>query len=251
MTHNEKQRRGPLPRAATRQAALALTREVLWRTCRPTTWRSAPTIRGDRRPGGSRVSGAGRTLVPPDPSKPYDIRDDHRDAIADEGRFFEVQEDFARRTWSMGFIRVDGRPAWAWSPTQPHGARRVPGHRRVGEGGPLRSHLRRVQHSAGDPGGRARGSCPGTEQEFGGIIRHGAKLLYAFTEATVPKVTLVTRKAYGGGVRRDGEQAHPRRHQLGVPRGPEIAVMGADGAVNIIYRRQLKAAEDPEALRRS
>ena len=92
------------------------------------------------------------------------------------------------------------------------------------------------------------GFLPGTDQEYGGIIRHGAKLLYAFTEATVPKVTLVTRKAYGGAydvmaskhIRGDVNLAFPTA---------EIAVMGADGAVNIIYRRELAAAADPVALR--
>ena len=92
------------------------------------------------------------------------------------------------------------------------------------------------------------GFLPGTDQEHGGIIRHGAKLLYAFTEATVPKITLVTRKAYGGAydvmaskhIRGDVNLAYPTA---------EIAVMGADGAVNIIYRREIAAAEDPEALR--
>jgi propionyl-CoA carboxylase beta chain len=92
------------------------------------------------------------------------------------------------------------------------------------------------------------GFLPGTDQEHGGIIRHGAKLLYAFTEATVPKITLVTRKAYGGAydvmaskhIRGDINLAYPTA---------EIAVMGADGAVNIIYRREIMAADDPEALR--
>jgi propionyl-CoA carboxylase beta chain len=92
------------------------------------------------------------------------------------------------------------------------------------------------------------GFLPGTEQEFGGIIRHGAKLLYAFVEATVPKVTLVTRKAYGGAydvmaskhIRADINLAYPTA---------EIAVMGAEGAVNIIYRRELADAEDPAAMR--
>ena len=93
------------------------------------------------------------------------------------------------------------------------------------------------------------GFLPGTEQEFGGIIRHGAKLLYAFAEATVPKVTVITRKAYGGAycvmaskhIRTDVNFAYPTA---------EIAVMGPDGAVNIVYRRELEKAEDPKTLRR-
>ena len=92
------------------------------------------------------------------------------------------------------------------------------------------------------------GFLPGTAQEFGGIIRHGAKLLYAFAEATVPKITVITRKAYGGAycvmaskhIRTDLNFAYPTA---------EIAVMGPEGAVNILYRRELAKAADPEALR--
>ena len=90
---------------------------------------------------------------------------------------------------------------------------------------------------------------PGTEQEFGGIIRHGAKLLYAFAEATVPKITVITRKAYGGAycvmaskhIRTDLNFAYPTA---------EIAVMGSEGAVNIIFRKELAAANDPDKKRK-
>jgi propionyl-CoA carboxylase beta chain len=93
------------------------------------------------------------------------------------------------------------------------------------------------------------GFLPGTDQEFGGIIRHGAKLLYAYAEATVPKVTVITRKAYGGAycvmgskhLRTDVNFAYPTA---------EIAVMGPEGAVNIVHRRELAATADPEALRK-
>jgi propionyl-CoA carboxylase beta chain len=92
------------------------------------------------------------------------------------------------------------------------------------------------------------GFLPGTAQEFGGIIRHGAKLLYAFAEATVPKITVITRKAYGGAycvmaskhIRTDLNYAYPTA---------EIAVMGPEGAVNILYRRELAKAKDAESLR--
>src|SRR4029077_769941 len=94
------------------------------------------------------------------------------------------------------------------------------------------------------------GFLPGTEQEFGGIIVHGAKLLYAFAEATVPKVTVITRKAYGGAycvmaskhIRTDVNLAWP---------SAEIAVMGAEGAVEILYRHELKSAPDKEVARKS
>jgi propionyl-CoA carboxylase beta chain len=93
------------------------------------------------------------------------------------------------------------------------------------------------------------GFLPGTDQEFGGIIRHGAKLLYAYAEATVPKITVIARKAYGGAycvmgskhIRTDINFAYPFA---------EIAVMGPEGAVNIVHRREIAAAEDPEAVRR-
>jgi propionyl-CoA carboxylase beta chain len=92
------------------------------------------------------------------------------------------------------------------------------------------------------------GFLPGVNQEYGGIIRHGAKLLYAYAEATVPKVTVITRKAYGGAycvmaskhIRTDANFAWPTA---------EIAVMGPEGAVNILYKRELDAADDPAALR--
>ncbi|MCK5597264.1 MAG: methylmalonyl-CoA carboxyltransferase, partial [Candidatus Eisenbacteria sp.] len=93
------------------------------------------------------------------------------------------------------------------------------------------------------------GFLPGTGQEFGGIIKHGAKLLYAYCEATVPKITIITRKAYGGAyvvmsskhIRGDVNLAWPTS---------EIAVMGAEGAANVLYRRELKAADDPAKLRK-
>jgi propionyl-CoA carboxylase beta chain len=93
------------------------------------------------------------------------------------------------------------------------------------------------------------GFLPGTQQEFGGIIRHGAKLLFAFAEATVPKITVITRKAYGGAycvmsskhIRTDVNYAYATA---------EIAVMGPEGAVNIVYKRELEKAEDAEELRR-
>jgi propionyl-CoA carboxylase beta chain len=92
------------------------------------------------------------------------------------------------------------------------------------------------------------GFLPGTDQEYGGIIKHGAKLLYAFAEATVPKITVITRKAYGGAydvmsskhIRADINYAYPNA---------EIAVMGPEGAVNIIYRDELSKADDPDRVR--
>jgi propionyl-CoA carboxylase beta chain len=93
------------------------------------------------------------------------------------------------------------------------------------------------------------GFLPGTEQEFGGIIRHGAKLLYAYAEATVPKITVITRKAYGGAYCVMGSKHLRTDINLAWP-SAEIAVMGPEGAVNIVYRRELIAAGDEAAVRR-
>jgi propionyl-CoA carboxylase beta chain len=93
------------------------------------------------------------------------------------------------------------------------------------------------------------GFLPGTDQEWNGIIRRGAKLLYAYAEATVPKVTVITRKAYGGAYDVMGSKHLGGDVNLAWPTA-QIAVMGAQGAVNILYRRDLAAAEDPEALRK-
>jgi propionyl-CoA carboxylase beta chain len=92
------------------------------------------------------------------------------------------------------------------------------------------------------------GFLPGTEQEFGGIIRHGAKLLYAYAEATVPKITVITRKAYGGAYCVMGSKHIRTDINLAWP-SAEIAVMGPEGAVNIVYRRELAAAKDKVAAR--
>jgi propionyl-CoA carboxylase beta chain len=92
------------------------------------------------------------------------------------------------------------------------------------------------------------GFLPGTDQEFGGIIRHGAKLLYAYAEATVPKVTVITRKAYGGAYCVMGSKHLRTDINFAYP-SAEIAVMGAEGAVNIVYRREISVAKDPNAAR--
>jgi propionyl-CoA carboxylase beta chain len=92
------------------------------------------------------------------------------------------------------------------------------------------------------------GFLPGTEQEFGGVIRHGAKLLYAYAEATVPKVTVITRKAYGGAYCVMGSKHLRTDVNLAWPTA-EIAVMGAEGAVEIVYRRELSAAQDRGTVR--
>ena len=115
--------------------------------------------------------------------------------VLDDGGFMEVQADWAQNI-VCGFGHLGGRTVGVVA-NQPKVLAGLPGHRCLGQGGTLRALLRRVQHPAGDLRRRA-GFLPGTSQEWGGIIRHGAKLLYAFAEATVPKLTVVLRKAYGG-----------------------------------------------------
>lgn len=186
-----------------------------------------------------------RECIPEDPSKPYDIRQIIK-ALADDGVFLEVQPDFARNI-VIGYVRVDGQSVGivANQPLVLAGCLDIDASVKA-------ARFVRTCDAFGIPLVTlvdVPGFLPGTAQEFGGIIRHGAKLLYAFTEATVPKVTLVTRKAYGGAydvmaskhIRGDINMAYPTA---------EIAVMGAEGAVNVMFRRDLAAADDADALRK-
>ena len=182
--------------------------------------------------------------VPSNPNKPYDIRTVIR-AIADDGVLLEVHEAYALNM-VVAFIRVEGRSVGVIANQPAHLAgcldinASVKGARFVRFCDAFNIPLVTLVD--------VPGFLPGTQQEWGGIIKHGAKLLYAFAEATVPKITLITRKAYGGAydvmnskhIRADLNLAYPHA---------EIAVMGADGAVNIIHRGELKATTDPEARR--
>lgn len=181
------------------------------------------------------------TLVPDDPQKPYDIKDAIH-AIVDDGYFFEVHEHFAKNI-VVGFARLDGRPVGivANQPAFLAGVldidASVKGARFVRFCDAFNIPLITFED--------VPGFLPGTRQEFGGIIKHGAKLLYAFAEATVPKITIITRKAYGGAycvmaskhIRTDANFAWPTA---------EIAVMGPEGAVNIVYKRELDKAPEAE-----
>ena len=181
-------------------------------------------------------------IVPDNPNKPYDIKDVIR-MIVDEGRFYEIHEHFARNV-VVGFARLGGHSVGIVA-NQPAVLAGV------------------LDIDASDKAARfvrfcdcfnipiitfedVPGFLPGVGQEHGGIIRHGAKLLYAYCEATVPKITVITRKAYGGAycvmsskhIRGDLNLAWP---------SAEIAVMGPEGAVSIIFRRELAEASDPAA----
>ena len=184
------------------------------------------------------------TIVPDSSNKPYDIRDAIR-MVVDCGDLFEIQEHYAQNI-VVGFARLGGRSVGIVA-NQPAVLAGV------------------LDIDASDKGARfvrfcdcfniplitfedVPGFLPGVGQEHGGIIRHGAKLLYAYCEATVPKLTVITRKSYGGAycvmsskhIRGDVNLAWP---------SAEIAVMGPDGAVNIIFRKEIAEAADPEAKR--
>jgi len=169
-------------------------------------------------------------------------------AVVDDAYFFEVQEQL-RQKHCRG-IRADSTGVrWASLPTSPSVLAGNAGHQRLGERGALSCASATVSTFPLVTFEDVPGFLPGTAQEYGGIIKHGAKLLYAFAEATVPKVTVITRKAYGGAycvmaskhIRTDVNYAWPTA---------EIAVMGPEGAVDIVYKRELDAAANREQVRR-
>jgi len=184
------------------------------------------------------------SIVPAESNQPYDIKEVIA-AVVDEGYFFEVHEHFARNI-VVGFARLNGRsvgivanqPAFLAGTLDINAS--VKGARFVRFCDAFNIPLVTFED--------VPGFLPGTQQEYGGIIRHGAKLLFAFSEATVPKVTVITRKAYGGAycvmaskqIRTDVNYAWPTA---------EIAVMGPEGAVDIVYKRELEAAKNKEAMR--
>ena len=221
---------------------LALIRELLSflpsnnlddppRLPRPTIRRTAKTPRST-------------DLCPPSPNQPYDMLDVIH-AVVDEGYFLEVHQHYAKNI-IVGFARLDGRPVGivANQPAVLAGTldidASVKGARFVRFCDAFNIPLVTFED--------VPGFLPGTVQEYGGIIRHGAKLLFAFAEATVPKVTVITRKAYGGAycvmsskhIRTDFNYAWPTA---------EIAVMGPEGAVNILYKRELEAGRRSGAAR--
>ena len=184
------------------------------------------------------------TLVPADPSQPYDIKS-VIERIVDDGYFFEVHEHFARNI-VVGFARLNGHPVGVVANQPAYLAGVLDNNASIKAARFVRfCDCFNVPLITFED---VPGFLPGVQQEHGGIIRNGAKLLYAFAEATVPKLTLITRKAYGGAycvmsskhIRTDLNLAWPTA---------EIAVMGAEGAVNIVYGRELAAAIEEAAAR--
>jgi propionyl-CoA carboxylase beta chain len=184
-------------------------------------------------------------LIPGEPNKPYDMKGIVT-GVLDEGAFLEVHEHYARNL-IVGFGRMDGgvvgivanQPA-ALAGTLDIDAS-LKGARFVRFCDAFNVPIVTFED--------VPGFLPGTDQEHRGIIKHGAKLLYAFAEATVPKVTVITRKSYGGAYCVMGSKQIRTDFNFAWPTA-EIAVMGPEGAVNILYRRELQAAADPEGVRR-
>ena len=184
------------------------------------------------------------TLVPTESNLPYDIKDViHR--VVDDGYFFEVQEHFARNI-IIGFARMDGRSVGivANQPAFLAGCLDINSSVKAARFVRFCDAFNIPILTFED----VPGFLPGVDQEFGGIIRHGAKLLYAYAEATVPKITIITRKAYGGAYCVMGSKHLRTDINFAYPTA-EIAVMGAEGAVNIVYRREIAAAGDQAAAR--
>lgn len=184
-------------------------------------------------------------IVPHDPTQPYDIRNVIR-AISDDSDFFEVMEGFARNI-VIGFGRMNGETI-GFVANQPLVLAGV------------------LDCDSSDKAARFIRYCdafniplvtledmpgylPGVDQEHAGVIRHGAKILYAYSEATVPKITVIVRKAYGGGYIAMNSRHMKADFMFAWPNA-EIAVMGPEGAANIIFRKEIMSAEDPEAMRK-
>ncbi len=184
------------------------------------------------------------SMVPTASSKPYDIKRVIT-AIVDHGAFFELHAKYAKNI-VVGFARIGGRSVGVVA-NQPmvlagcldiHASIKAARFVRFCDAFniPLITFV------------DVPGFLPGTDQEYGGIITHGAKLLFAYAEATVPKLTVITRKAYGGAYDVMASKHIRADYNLAFPTA-EIAVMGPDGAVNIVYRREIQAAADPTAAR--
>jgi acetyl-CoA carboxylase carboxyltransferase component len=191
-----------------------------------------------------RVDLALNDVVPDSPNRPYDMKQ-VISSVIDDGDFLEVHEAFAQNI-IVGFARMNGRPVGivAQQPSVLAGAldidASVKGARFVRFCDCFNIPIITFED--------VPGFLPGLAQEYGGIIRHGAKLLFAYCEATVPKITVITRKAYGGAYCTMNSR-HIRGDLVYAWPTAEIAVMAADGAANVVFRREIEASDDPEATR--
>jgi propionyl-CoA carboxylase beta chain len=185
------------------------------------------------------------SIVPDNPKEPYDICDVIR-RVVDDGEFLEIQPIYAQNI-VVGFARLNGRSVGIVG-NQPKFLAGVLDIKSSIKG----ARFVRFCDSFNIPVitfEDVPGFLPGTEQEFGGIIKHGAKLLYAYCEATVPKITVITRKAYGGAYDVMSSK-HIRADFNFAWQTAELAVMGAEGAVNILNKKEIAASKDPDGLRR-
>ncbi|MDA8792565.1 acyl-CoA carboxylase subunit beta [Bacteriovoracaceae bacterium] len=185
-----------------------------------------------------------KNIVPANPKKPYDITEIILNVV-DDNHLLEVQKDFAKNI-VCGFAKLAGKTVGivANQPAILAGVLDIDASTKA-------ARFVRYCDAFDIPiitFVDVPGFLPGTDQEYGGIIRHGAKLLYAYSEATVPLITLITRKAYGGAYDVMASKHIGADINLSYPTG-EIAVMGAEGAVNILYRNELKKASDPDKVR--
>ena len=185
-----------------------------------------------------------RDIVPENPNRPYDMKE-LISGVVDEGYLYEVQRDFAANIL-IGFARLGGRPVGIVANQPAHLAGCLDIDASVKAARFIRFcdcfNIPLVTFVD------VPGFLPGTAQEYAGIIRHGAKLLYAYAEATVPKLTVITRKAYGGGYIVMSSKHLRGDINFAYPTG-EIAVMGPEGAINIVFRDTLEKAEDPAKTR--
>jgi propionyl-CoA carboxylase beta chain len=184
------------------------------------------------------------TIIPDSPNQPYDMHEVIT-RVLDDGEFTEIHAGFAPNI-VVGFGRVEGAPVGVVANQPMHfaGTLDIDASEKA-------ARFVRTCDAFGVPiltFVDVPGFLPGVSQEWQGIIRRGAKLIYAYAEATVPKVTVITRKAYGGAYDVMGSKHLGGDVNLAWPTA-QIAVMGAQGAVNILYRRELAAAADPDALR--
>jgi propionyl-CoA carboxylase beta chain len=193
-----------------------------------------------------RVESKLNSIVPEASNQPYDIRE-VIDLIVDEGYFFEVHRDYAPNI-VVGFTRLDGKPVGivANQPAYLAGVLDIDSSLKGARFVRFCDCFNIPIVTFED----VPGFLPGISQEHGGIIKHGAKLLYAYAEATVPKVTVITRKAYGGAYCVMGSK-HIRTDINFAWPSAEIAVMGAEGAVDILYRREISEASDKASARRA
>ncbi len=183
-------------------------------------------------------------ILPDDPQKPYDVRDIIT-AVVDNGEFFEIHAHYAPNA-VVGFARMDGKTVGivANNPKYYAGTLDVDSSDKIARFVRFCDAFNIPIITFVD----VPGYLPGVQQEYGGIIRHGAKILYAYSEATVPLVTIIVRKAYGGAYLAMGSKHLGADVVYAYPTA-EIAVMGPEGAAEIVFRKEIAKADDPEAMR--